>query len=136
MGLVNSDMCNFSCIEKDTVQHYLWCCRFSQCFWKELQNASREKCENCLRISFSIELVLFGIDEKIKTDLVFDEILLHAKYFLYICRIQKTRLNIHNFMKDLQLKYMIDKQMHYTEMKSIEFERKWSPYKQLLNNVT
>ena len=132
MGISERDMCTFCENEKDSVQHYLWYCTFSQCFWTQLENVLKDKCEQCQRVKFNIELVLFGNDDVTKTDDQFDHIILLAKYFLYKNKIKKTKPEIKNFLHELKIQYETEKYMYSLEMKYTEFCRQWYPYEKLL----
>ncbi len=132
MGINNTDLCNFCTNEKDTIAHYLWDCQFSQRFWRDFQNIVREKCENCTRLVLNVELVLFGNSENTKTDEIFNQIMLWAKYFVYKCRIDKIKPALPIFLKYLKTKYEEDKYIHCVEMSYLEFNRKWYPYKKLV----
>ena len=133
MGIASSENCSFCDKEKDSVQHYLWFCNFSQDFWRDIEKLFREKCDNCFRMKLNVELVLFGNDEHTTTDEVFDQIILFAKHFVYKCRIHKIKPNIKHFLKELKQMYDIEKYSQYKKMMYMEFHKKWYPYQNLLN---
>ena len=70
---------------------------------------------------------------KNKTDDGFDKILLHAKFFVYKCRIDKIIPNIQGFINQLKHIYKIDKYAHYLEMKTSIFAKTWLLYNNLIN---
>ena len=49
----------------------------------------KEKCETVLNVKFTQNLVLFGTEIDIKTDTVFDLVILQAKQFIYKCKLDK-----------------------------------------------
>ena len=53
-------------------------------------------------------LVLFGIDNYMKTDSVFDYIILHAKQFIYKCRFDKRLPTLYSFVHQLTLRYKLE----------------------------
>ena len=132
MGIVSNNKCNFCKCEKDSIFHYLWQCKIVQTFWDDFVNFLKEKCENCDRLSLNPILVLFGTDNKTRTDEGFSYILLTAKYFIYKCRIYKTTPSIRNFAKELQYVYTIDNYASKITMKNHQFVNKWAPYINML----
>ena len=132
MGIVLNNNCNFCKKEKDSIFHYLWQCQIVQTFWEEFVNFLKDKCENCDRLSLNAILVLFGTDNKIKTDEGFSYILLRAKFFIYNCRIKKIQPNIRGFIQELQYIYKIDKYASYITLDNHKFVNKWAPYMSML----
>ena len=118
--------------EKDTIFHYLWQCKIVQIFWGDFVSLMKEKCENCERLSLNAILILFGTDNKTKTDEGFSHILLTAKYYIYKCRINKITLSIRSFVKELQYIYRIDNHVSRITMKNHQFVNKWAPYTNML----
>ena len=94
MGVTNNNKCSFCLTAKDTIQHIFWECKHSQQFLTCFLVLLKEKCTSCNILSRSECLILFGIDDIIKTENVFDFILLLAKQYLYKCKIEK-QLPIH-----------------------------------------
>ena len=81
-------------------------------------------------------MILFGKDKNTKTDECFDDILLRAKFYIYKCRINKIVPNIQIFVNyELKTFYKIDKYVHYLEMNTEKFYRKWLLYADLVNWV-
>ena len=128
MGITENNTCNFCDREKDTVFHYLWQCDLVQVFWKDFETCLKEKCLNCDHLTLNASLVLFGLDDKSKTDDGFLFILLHAKHFLYKCRINKSKPTMQTFLKTLTTVRIIDKYIHSLRMECDKFLLKWIPY--------
>ena len=134
MNITESNKCNFCQSEKDTIPHYLWECQHVQRFWNALINILKEKCVHCERLTLNATLVLFGKDNKIKTDDCFQHILLTAKYYVYKCRFNKVKPSIDFFINnELKLMYKIDKDVHYLEMNIEKFNRKWLLYANIVD---
>ena len=72
IGVINNNKCSFCLIAKDTIQHIFWECKHSQQFWTRFLVLLKEKCTSCYRLRQSECLILFGIDDNIKTETVFD----------------------------------------------------------------
>ena len=133
MGIVESNNCSFCNTERDSIYHYLWSCPCSQLFWNEFERYLKQKCTHCERLKITKSLALFGCGEKIKTDIGFDFILLHAKYFVYKCRFTKTKPRLTAFLNYLKHQYTIDEYVHKLEMRSEKFTQKWLLYKDLFS---
>ena len=134
MNVVDSNKCNFCLTEKDTISHYLWECNHVQTFWNNFIKLLKEKCVHCDRLNLNATIVLFGKDKHIKTDACFNDILLHAKFFIYKCRLNKVKPNIQVFFdNDIKLLYKIDKQLHYNDMQIDKFYKKWMLYSEIIN---
>ena len=128
MKVTDTNLCNFCSTEKDTIYHYLWQCTHVQSFWNDFVNLFKEKCLNCTRLCVTDMLVLFGVDNTIKTDVGFDFILLHAKFFIYKCRLNKTKPRLQTFLQQLKHIYVIDEYVSKMEMSYDKFLLKWLPY--------
>ena len=84
----------------------------------------KEKSFNCARFSINPTLILLGHDGK-TTDEGFDFILLHAKFFVYKCRLNKLKPTLGSF-------YKVNKHVHLMEMTYEKFVKKWAPYNHLV----
>ena len=69
-------------------------CRKCACirrFWTSLETILKEKCETALNLhTHKKKLILFGTEIDIKTDTVFDLVILQAKQFIYKCKCFQT----------------------------------------------
>ena len=72
----------------------------------------KEKSFNCARASINIAFILFGHDGKTTTDEGFDFILLHAKFFVYKCRLNKLKPTLEAFTNNLNHIYEVGKHVH------------------------
>jgi hypothetical protein len=132
LNVITSNTCSFCNEEKDTIFHYLWNCLYVQKFWTEFVKCLKQNCTNCDRLNLNPVLVLFGHDNRSKTDIGFQHILLTAKYFIYKCRINKTKPIIPMFLKELSCTFKTDKYVHSMNMKSVDFVTKWASYRKLI----
>ena len=87
---------------------------------------------NCSRFSINPTLILFGHDGKTTTDEGFDFILLHAKFFVYKCRLNKPKPTLEAFINNLKHIHEVDKHVHLMEMTYEKFIKKWTPYNNLV----
>ena len=82
---------------------------------------------NCPRFSINPTLILFRHDGKTTTDEGFDCVLLHAKFFLYKCRLNKLKPTVEAFINNLKHIYEVDKHVHLMEMTYEKFVKKRTP---------
>jgi len=115
-----------------TVLHYLYKCVHVQYFWNQFIDMLKDLCTHCERLTLSPSLIIFGIEENTRTDECFDFILLHAKFFIYKCRLNNNRPRIEQFKIELKYLYSIDKYVHSIEMSQDKFNRKWMLYNRLI----
>ena len=92
----------------------------------------KERSFNCARFSFNSTLILFRHDGKKTTDEGFVFILLHAKFFVYKCRLNKLKPTLEAFINNLKHIYEVNKHVHLMEMTYEKFAKKWTPYNHLL----
>ena len=95
--------------QEETICHMFWDCPITQQFWMDVSSWMTEKCEHCVNLIFSKELIVFGSKEQFKSDKVFDLILLLAKFHVYKCKLQDTIPNKAAFVKMLKSRYEIER---------------------------
>ena len=78
MGVVVNDICHF--------------CLHTKSCWVRFVMYLKVNSFSCARFSVNPTLILFGHDGNAKTGEGFDFILLHAKSFVYKCRLEKKNL--------------------------------------------
>ena len=105
-----------------------------QTFWVDFERTLKDKCLNCDRLAMNPTLVLFGTDGTTNTDDGFDFILLHAKFFVYKCRLNKTKPVMQAFLRELKLTRDVDKYVQQLELSYDKFLRKWMLHDALINN--
>ena len=127
MGVVENNVCNFCLTEKDTIFHFMCQCEHIQSFWVRSEVCLKEKSLNCARFSVNPTLMLFRHNGKTTTDQGFDFILLHAKFFVYKCRLNKLKPTLEAFMNNLKHTYQADKHVHLMKMTYEKFVQKWTP---------
>ena len=89
----------------------------------------KEKCTSCYRLRLSECLIVFGIDDNIKTENVFDFILLLAKQYLYKCKIEQQLPNIDIFRKNMLYRYKIEEYNAKMNCSCSNFSSRWEPCK-------
>ena len=76
--------------------------------WKSVVSPSRLLRKSTSGSWRTQNLVLFGTEIDIKTDTVFDLVILQAKQFIYKCKLDKCLPALSCFLQQLMLKYKID----------------------------
>ena len=100
IGVKNDDKCSFCGVCIDKIEHMLWYCTVVARFWTGLTDLFKNKCNNVSNLKLTSLLILLGHDRVIKTDCVFDFIILFAKYYIYTCKIEATLPQLPVFFKE------------------------------------
>eukprot|EP00745_Piridium_sociabile_P023668 TRINITY_DN36_c0_g1_i6.p1 TRINITY_DN36_c0_g1~~TRINITY_DN36_c0_g1_i6.p1 ORF type:complete len:339 (+),score=19.34 TRINITY_DN36_c0_g1_i6:145-1017(+) len=132
MGITNDVSCNFCLREKDSIDHIFWKCVYVNHFWKKFEELMILRCTTCLNLKLGETLVLFGTDKNVKTDPVFDLILLLGKMYIYKCKFDHNLPHIKAFEKYIQARYRIEKYNATIYGKILDFTIKWQPYLRLI----
>jgi hypothetical protein len=128
MGIQNSDTCTFCSEEKENIQHLLWYCPLVQWFWKELEKRLNDKCFHVNALHFTEHLIIFGCDKNIRTDQIFDLIIVMAKEYIYQCKMGKELPQLDVFLLRLKHRYSIEKQIANVNMTYERTVQAWMPY--------
>ena len=62
-------------------------------------------------------------------------IILYAKYYIYITRCKKLSLSLLVFKFKLKFMFKVHKQIAYTKQEYETFDKEWSPYLSLFNDI-
>ena len=79
---------------------------------------------------------MFGTEIDMKTDTVFDSVILQAKQFIYKCRLDKCLPILSCFLQQLTLQYKIDEYNAKTSGELSTFNLNWLCYKPILTIET
>ena len=132
MGVTANTQCGFCNDEKDSTEHMFWECACIRRFWTSLETILKEKCEGALNVKFTQNLVLFATEIDIKTDTVFDLVILEAKQFIYKCKLDNCLPTLSCFLQQLMLKYKIDEYNAKISGELPTFILNWLCYKPVL----
>ena len=97
-----------------------------------LQETTGRNTKLALNVKFTQNLVLFGTEIDIKTDTVFDLVILQAKQFIYKCKLDKCLPTLSCFLQQLMLKYKIDEYNAKISGELPTFILNWICYKPIL----
>ena len=124
MGIINCEQCTF-CDEEDSIKHFLWQCYFARRFWRILENHISTSCETARNIKITENLVLFGVDSTVITDIIFDLIILLAKQYLYRCKFEQSVPLVSVFRKQLQRRYKLKEHNSKMAFQENAFNARW-----------
>ena len=134
MGIMENNKCTFCKQERDSIEHFLWKCHHVKHFWTNFEKLLHDKCDIAYNMRLTELLVLFGIDTGVKTNKVFDLIVLLAKSYIYKSKINKQLPVINNFLIELKYRYKIEKFNAQINNCSQKFDRDWINFKQIFEN--
>ena len=102
LNLIDSPTCSFCKTEIETLEHLFWTCSIVQSFWKDSQNL-------CIQFNDTIDVskVFFGFTKNINHPINF--YLLHAKYYIFNCKINKIKPDPLIFLSKLNFNLKIEK---------------------------
>jgi hypothetical protein len=106
-GKSTTDKCN-ACSQVDTIEHFMYQCPKTLCLWKSIQ----QWWKNIFHFTIKLSLleIIFGIPNEIKdhTVTIYNYVLLHAKYYIYVTKKKQEELNLFDLIlflkKELSLK--------------------------------
>ena len=101
-------------------------------FWADILGWINEECPHCVNMTFSDSFIVFGVKQNIRTDKVFDLILLLAKFHVYKCKLQNIIPNKPAFKQSLKNRYNIEMYNHAISFTMDKFRTNWLPYANLV----
>ena len=134
-NIVNSPTCLQCNNHEETLCHLFWECSFANQFWKDLEELLRSNCYNCARLSFKLELVIFGTSENFRTDKAIDFIIIFAKFYIYKCRFQEVTPNCTSFMLSLKDRVNTERMIALRMNRYDQFRLTWLPYSNLIDHL-
>jgi hypothetical protein len=132
MGVTQDVLCNFCNQQRDNIQHCMWGCQHIHAFWNELEDFIRVHCDNVHNLKFNEQIILFGTDKNLKSDNVFDFILLCAKFFIYRCKYEKVKPTVSIFRKELKKRYEIEVYNQKLNMTLPVFLSRWAYFRPMI----
>ena len=129
--IVESACCSFCKQEMGTISHLFWHCDTVQLFQAKFKTTLNESCENCFEPICTETLVLFGVKENVVTDRVIDLIILLAKYYIFLCKLQGSTPITKIFIKSLKQRYIVEKYASLVCNRNHSFNLEWLPYLKL-----
>lgn len=122
-NIKTSPSCDFCGIYTETIEHFLWECKYSKNIWLALTNWINSLSLNDTKINFNIKDTLLG--NKKETSQI-EHIKLITKYYLYTTKLKQETPNFTALMQQIKYNIMIEKLY-----RSNNFKNKWN--KNMLN---
>ena len=132
MGVAGSNLCTFCNENKDSIEHIFWSCVYSGRFWRAFEERVKEVCMNGSNVKLSQMLILFGCQKNIKTDKVFDLMILLGKWYIYKCKVDGCIPLLSVFITHLVKRYKIEEHNARLNSTMFDFTLQWNPYKPLI----
>ena len=117
---------------KETINHIFLRCVDIKSFWEQFQTALNTESSNATTVTLNENFVLFGHDSQIKSDSIFDLIILRAKFYIYTCKINKNIPQLHLFKQYLKNTFDVDKYNAILSMSYDKIAAEWLYYKKLI----
>ena len=131
LKIKDNSLCNFCNTFEQTILHLFLHCEHVISFWNALQNLIRETCTHCNNFAFSEEMILFGRKEQSQIDQILYMIILIAKYFIFMCKIDNKEPRLQQFRPFLKYRLLIEKKSQ-TQNKQQQFDQTYILYQNLL----
>ena len=136
MNIVNSDSCAFCDEMPESIQHLFWGCEIVHTFWTKLEQHMNMRCDHMNNVRFNEHVILFGYANFFISDDVFDFIILFAKFYVYKCKLANARPVLSVFIKQLHMRYEIEKYLSVIHMEYHTFRNSWCLYLPIFDNHT
>lgn len=133
MNIINENTCSFCRRDHENIYHLFWACHFTHLFWTRLESFLSTHCENTKFLKLNERIILFGHDSTFRSDPTFDMIILHAKFYIYKCKINRAAPQFICFRRYLKQMYETQKHISVVNMTYNKFETNWFPYKQIVD---
>jgi hypothetical protein len=124
---IKNDIACSYCNLPDTIEHYFYECCECKTFWLFVENWFR-KISN-VYIPLRITNILFGIPFKQSQDkmlITLNFIILHGKWYLYMCKREQKCIFTLSFLKYLKHVLKIEKEINIVRKTEHEFDETWS----------
>ena len=125
MGIVDSDLCNFCNIERDSVIHYIWYCPSAQQYWNSVKTWLNTIFD--IGLDLSLKNIIFGhqyVDNNMINNLI-NTILLIAKHYLHCCKWIKHLPSLEILKEKIKMREKIEKDIAFQIGKIDTHNKKW-----------
>ena len=131
LKIKDSPLCNLCNAYEQTIAHLFWNCEYVLSFWNALLDHIKDTCTDHQNLNLSEELVLFGTKQNLQIDKILYLIILLAKYFIFICKLDDKMPTLRQFKPFLKHRIMLE-QKSQLEYKQNPFNQLLEPYQNLL----
>ena len=136
IGISQNNLCSFCNNAVETIVHLFWECNLVNNFWHNLESWLKGECVHIIELNITKEDVILGIQNIRRADNVINLIILLAKQYIYRIKYKNTVPVLQHFKKSITLQYNIEKYIAFSNCDWDKFNKRWMPYKQLLNHIT
>ena len=110
------------CNKTETLTHLFYGCEKIHGFWESTTKNYLEPYGIC---EINKENVILGFDTKEKQNNIINHIILEAKYFIYVCKLEKKVPVFNRFKNRLKITESIERQIAFKNNQMEKHEYKW-----------
>ena len=121
ININNTSLCDFCNMYIETNKHLFWECQWSRAFWTELEVFLTGK---HIEIKLDYTLISLGYMDQSSYSALLNCILIHAKYFIFKNKCEKTIPSFNHFKNYLKYQEKIERSIAFTKDKVPEHENK------------
>ena len=128
--MIESPLCTF-CQEDESLEHLLFHCAITKNFWLSFLSWISE--QNISMETLTLIHILFGVFNDNEDFAILNHLILIAKYFIYICKLNKTKPTLRVFIEKIKLVYHIEKKIAKRNDQLQKHYKKWEKILPLLS---
>ena len=130
---INDDaLCTFCQLSNESIVHLFWKCDKTQQF---IRNVKIWLNSYDIHYDINEKYFLLGLQEDHILPKILNFILLYAKYYIYLARCKKQVLYLIVFQKKLKFVYKVHKQIAFSNQEEEGFQKDWSSFQLLINDI-
>ena len=122
IGLIDTDICSFCKVNRETVKHLMWECNVTKDFWNNLSTWMNTVLNIFFNVNYqNICLGLFNED----FDFFKNIIILLAKRYIYRCRVEEKKLSIYVFKELVKMTEKSEKVIAERNNRIASHNKRW-----------
>ena len=133
MKLRDNALCSFCGLNNETIIHLLWQCEHTKQFIIELSEWLKSY---DIKYTITEEFFMFGKQEEQTYPKAVKVIILYAKYYIYVTRCKQLPLFLNAYKKRLKFMYKVLQCIASKNNMFDMFQKEWSQYQLLINDIT
>jgi hypothetical protein len=126
--IVDSSRCTFCGNQEETLDHLFWECPVTQIFWKDFTEWLHSNFSHSKKLILSKRLVIFGCSPNVYTDMIFDLLLLVAKYSIFCAKTRQVQPHLQSFINTIKQRFVIERQIAISNQTYPKFISNWTMY--------
>ena len=132
IGKVDSDLCSYCKIEKETTLHILCTCEKVKDFWLNFEGWLLSKFN--ININLSRKNIIFSSAEN-NRDVIINHLITLGKYYIYKTKFYQQNLSLSAFHQIVKKDFITEKYIALTNHKAERFNGKWSVVYNFFNDL-